>query len=93
MNMEVAILNETSDTSHNVTLPAVMTPMVMEVVTPLGLQIFKGTVMSLITIATILGNSLVIAAVAKFKWLRTLNNFYIMSLAVADILVGKICVR
>lgn len=41
-------------------------------------------------LATILGNALVIAAVARERYLHTVTNYFIMSLAVADCLVGSI---
>lgn len=55
----------------------------------IGLQVFKGIAMTIVIIATILGNVLVIAAIAKFRSLRSMNNYFIVSLAVADLLVGK----
>ena len=44
--------------------------------------------LSLTCLAIILGNSLVIVAVLTQKFLRTIPNVYILSLAVADLLVG-----
>ncbi|KAI9553356.1 hypothetical protein GHT06_021254 [Daphnia sinensis] len=41
-------------------------------------------------LATIVGNALVIAAVARERYLHTVTNYFIMSLAVADCLVGSI---
>ncbi|XP_059352599.1 dopamine receptor 2-like isoform X1 [Daphnia carinata] len=41
-------------------------------------------------LATILGNALVIAAVARERYLHTVTNYFITSLAVADCLVGSI---
>jgi len=42
----------------------------------------------LLALATLFGNSLVIMAVRKFKNLQSVTNYLIVSLAVADIMVG-----
>ena len=51
-----------------------------------------GVCMSLISVVTVLGNMLVILAVARNENLRTATHFLIASLAVADILIGGIVV-
>lgn len=52
-------------------------------------QVLKGIAMSTVILATVLGNIIVICAFAKFKSLKSMNNCFIVSLAVADLLVGK----
>ena len=43
-----------------------------------------------VAIVSIFGNSLVILVFIKFKPLRTVTNYYVISLAMADLLVGLI---
>jgi len=47
-----------------------------------------GVVLTAFTLVTILGNGLVIAAVSRERYLRTVTNYFIVSLAVADLLIG-----
>lgn len=50
-----------------------------------------GTVLSLFAVFTVVGNVLVIVAVARDRYLRsTVTNFFIVSLASADLLIGAI---
>lgn len=51
-------------------------------------NIFYASFLVFIMIATIIGNALVIAAVCMFPRLRRMTNFFIVSLAVSDLLVG-----
>jgi len=46
---------------------------------------------STIILFGVIGNSLVIYVVFKFKTLRTVTNFFIVNLAVADLLVNTLC--
>ena len=49
-----------------------------------------GVVLALFSFITILGNMLVITAVVKEVYLRTVTNYLIVSLAIADVMVGGI---
>ncbi|XP_010788516.1 neuropeptide Y receptor type 2-like, partial [Notothenia coriiceps] len=46
---------------------------------------------STIIVLGVLGNSLVIYVIYRFKTLRTVTNFFIANLAVADLLVNTLC--
>lgn len=49
-----------------------------------------GVVLAMFTFITVLGNLLVITAVVKELYLRTVTNYLIVSLAIADVMVGGI---
>lgn len=49
-----------------------------------------GVVMAMFSFITVLGNLLVITAVVKELYLRTVTNYLIVSLAIADVMVGGI---
>lgn len=56
-----------------------------------GVQVVLILAYSTIILLGVVGNSLVIYVVYKFKTLRTVTNFFIANLAVADLLVNTLC--
>ncbi|XP_033481101.2 neuropeptide Y receptor type 2 [Epinephelus lanceolatus] len=59
--------------------------------TLVGVQVVLILAYSTIILFGVIGNSLVIYVVFKFKNLRTVTNFFIVNLAVADLLVNTLC--
>ncbi|KPP65051.1 neuropeptide Y receptor type 2-like [Scleropages formosus] len=57
----------------------------------IGVQVVLILAYSTIILLGVTGNSLVIYVVYKFKALRTVTNFFIANLAVADLLVNTLC--
>lgn len=57
----------------------------------LGVQVVLILAYSSIILLGVVGNSLVIYVVYKFRTLRTVTNFFIANLAVADLLVNTLC--
>lgn len=53
-------------------------------------RIFLGVVLTLFSVVTIFGNLLVIAAVIRERYLHSATNYFVMSLAFADCLVGLV---
>ncbi|KAJ8920204.1 hypothetical protein NQ315_011865 [Exocentrus adspersus] len=56
--------------------------------TDLLLLILKGSIFSTIIISAVLGNALVIISVHRHRKLRVITNYYVVSLAMADMLVA-----
>jgi hypothetical protein len=81
MNPEapVAYINVTM-TSQEMAPPAIR----------LGHAIVIGALLGILIVVTLLGNSLVITAVASFRRLRSVTNYFVVSLAVADITVATL---
>ncbi|XP_030630834.1 neuropeptide Y receptor Y2, like [Chanos chanos] len=57
----------------------------------LGVQVVLILAYSTIILLGVVGNSVVIYVVYKFKTLRTVTNYFIANLAVADLLVNTLC--
>uniref|UniRef100_A0A3Q3E3Y5 G-protein coupled receptors family 1 profile domain-containing protein n=1 Tax=Labrus bergylta TaxID=56723 RepID=A0A3Q3E3Y5_9LABR len=56
---------------------------------PGGLRVLIGCVLFLLIVSTLLGNTLVCAAVVRFRHLRSkVTNFFVISLAVSDLFVA-----
>ncbi|XP_053572163.1 neuropeptide Y receptor type 2-like [Bombina bombina] len=57
----------------------------------LGVQVILIAAYSLIILLGLVGNSLVIYMIVKYKNMRTVTNFFIANLAVADLMVDSLC--
>ena len=49
-----------------------------------------GALLSLFAVITVVGNILVIAAVGRERYLRTVTNYFVVSLAIADLIIGAL---
>lgn len=49
-----------------------------------------GAVLTFFALTTVIGNMLVIIAVGRERYLRTVTNYFIMSLALADLIIGAV---
>ncbi|KAJ9589985.1 hypothetical protein L9F63_016903, partial [Diploptera punctata] len=70
-------LSQTPDMVNNVTPWTELLPIIL-----------KGIVMGTIIISAVLGNALVIISVVRHRKLRIITNYYVVSLAFADLLVA-----
>ncbi|KAG8438964.1 hypothetical protein GDO86_005229 [Hymenochirus boettgeri] len=57
----------------------------------IGVQVILIAAYSLIILLGLVGNSLVIYMIVKYKNMRTVTNFFIANLAVADLMVDSLC--
>ncbi|KAM4747262.1 neuropeptide Y receptor type 2-like [Rhinophrynus dorsalis] len=57
----------------------------------LGVQVILIAAYSLIILLGLIGNSLVIYMIVKYRNMRTVTNFFIANLAVADLMVDSLC--
>uniref|UniRef100_A0A3Q0RQL5 Neuropeptide Y receptor type 2 n=2 Tax=Heroini TaxID=318529 RepID=A0A3Q0RQL5_AMPCI len=62
-----------------------------DIIKHLGVQITLITAYSLIILMGLLGNALVIYMIIRYKNMRTVTNFFIANLALADLLVNTFC--
>lgn len=53
-------------------------------------NLILGSILIAISLITIFGNTLVISAVIRERNLKSATNYYIISLAVADLLIGLV---
>ncbi|XP_029439299.1 neuropeptide Y receptor type 2-like [Rhinatrema bivittatum] len=56
-----------------------------------GVQIILIVAYSLIILLGLIGNSLVVYMIVKYKSMRTVTNFFIANLALADVMVDTLC--
>ncbi|OCT99675.1 neuropeptide Y receptor type 2 [Xenopus laevis] len=66
-------------------------PELIDITKLLSVQVVLILAYSSIIILGVLGNSLVIYVVIKFKTMRTVTNFFIVNLAVSDLMVNTLC--
>ena len=57
---------------------------------PTPLDVTYTSIEAVCAVAAIVGNVLVIAVFCKYRVLRTVTNYYVISLAAADLLVGLV---
>ncbi|XP_066429704.1 neuropeptide Y receptor type 2 isoform X2 [Eleutherodactylus coqui] len=80
--------NETLFKLYNETLPK---PELIDITKLIGVQVILILAYSTIILLGVIGNTLVIYVVIKFKTMRTVTNYFIANLAVADLMVNTLC--
>ncbi|XP_051869448.1 neuropeptide Y receptor type 2-like [Pristis pectinata] len=66
-------------------------PSMVESTKLLGVQVTLITAYAVIILLGLVGNSLVIHMIVKYKTMRTVTNFFIANLALADLMVDTLC--
>lgn len=85
------VINEQSPFDFNVTdLPIILTSEESQSWTIILANIIKILIMSFIIVAAIFGNLLVIVSVMRHRKLRIITNYFVVSLAFADMLVAMV---
>lgn len=74
------VVSPNVSTAHNSTKPSE------------GWMVGMGIVMSFIVLVIVFGNIMVITAIAKFQRLQTVTNYFVTSLACADLVMGMMVV-
>lgn len=59
---------------------------------PLHVVFIFSVAYGLAFISAIIGNCFVVAVVLKYSWMRNVTNYFVVNLAVADILVAIFCI-
>ena len=66
-------------------------PTVVPTHLPVWVQIIVSVIVLIFVLVTITGNLLVITAFCRYKHLQTYTHYYILSLSIADLMVGCVC--
>ncbi|ESO98045.1 hypothetical protein LOTGIDRAFT_88987, partial [Lottia gigantea] len=58
---------------------------------PLWEIVVKAVFYGIVIILSLIGNTLVILVIFRHRWMRTTTNYYLVNLAVADLMVTVSC--